>query len=230
MRCGYHVRWRLGRVVLRQPLLGKGRNIPHGLHRRHLRRRRRLRRDCFLHAAGTLFRDVMRFHDDCKCFEFRIRSGEKRNFLSTNMPAIVKTIVSRNKHSDYQALPEAEVGQGEGRDRIEGFPRKQGEPEGGGRGGGGCLGQPVPLGCRGGSGVTRGDSCDERGLDTHDRDFICDLDGSVITGRSQTCELIPAALSYLIEMLRKAWDRQRIFTSLLQQNAHIMCSNAQVLY
>ena len=156
--------------------------------------------------------------------------SEKRNFISTNMPAIVKIVASRNLHPDYQTLPEAEDGQGEGRDRVEGFPRKQGEPEGSGRGGGGCLRRPVPLGCRGGSGVTRGDSCDERGLDTHDRDFICDLDGSVITGRSQTCELIPAALSYPIKMLRKAWDRQRIFTSLLRQNAHIMCSNAQVLY
>ena len=121
--------------------------------------------------------------------------SEKRNFISTNMPAIVKIVASRNLHPDYQTLPEAEDGQGEGRDRVEGFPRKQGEPEGSGRGGGGgCLRQPVPLGCRGGSGVTRGDSCDERGLDTHNRDFICDLDGSVITSRSQTCELIPAPL------------------------------------
>ena len=111
----------------------------------------------------------------------------------------MKIIASLNKkYPDYQALPEAEVGQGEGRDRVEGFPRKQGGPEGSGRdgrGGSGCLHHPVPFGeGGGGSGVTRGDSCDERGLDTHDRDFICDLDGSVIMGRSQSFELIPASL------------------------------------
>ena len=89
MRCGYHVRWRLGRVVLRQSLLGQGRHLPHGLHRRHLRRRRRLRCDGLLHAAGTLFRASMRFHDDFKCRMLQIR--DQVELLSVTSTIFIET-------------------------------------------------------------------------------------------------------------------------------------------
>ena len=35
---------------------------------------------------------------------------------------VVTLTTSRNKYPDYQAVPEAEVGQGEGRDRDEDIP------------------------------------------------------------------------------------------------------------